>query len=551
MAPPTNRLETAGSDEAALVRQVAAAVGASQTVMAAEISDGAIRCGFIHPTFYYARGLGAQEQGRLQNALNDFETALPKLPPNPIILNAIALCLARLNRVDEAIARFDQALKLDPNSPLTHYRKGWALVNAGQMAAAIQEYERAVALQPDYAEALAGLASIAARSGDAEKARSFADRALAINPREPTALVALSMTDIAAHDFKTAEERLRPLTQDPGVTGHPRAVALGFLADALDGQQQYSEAFAHYAAENEELRRLNAARFANGGRASDKIRQWLDFIRSADPTPWKTTIPQKKHRHAPREHVFLLGFLRSGTTLLEQVLATHPDIVHLEERDTFEDSARSYLTDATGLQRLAHIGEFELENARNRYWESVRGFGVDPAGKIFLDKQPLNTFNLPLIAKMFPSAKIIFAIRDPRDVVFSCFRRHFEVNPTMFEFLTLSDGARFYALVMELAQAYRAILPLDILDHRYEDMIADFDGRIQRVCQYLGLEWTEAMRDFGAKAQAREIRSPSALQVRRGLYGEGAGQWRHYERELTPVEPILAPWIQTFGYENR
>jgi Flp pilus assembly protein TadD len=544
-------MDTAGSDEAALVRQVAGAVGASQIAVAAEVSDAAIRRGFVHPTFYYARGLGAQEQGRQQDALNDFETALPKLPPNAIILNAIALCLARLNRLDEAIARFDQALKLAPNSPLTHFRKGWALVNAGQMAAATQEYERAIALQPDFAEALAGLASIAARHGDAQNARDLAGRALAVDPQEPTALVALSMTDIAARDFKTAEERLRPLTRNPAVTGHPRAVALGFLADALDGQQQYSEAFAHYVAENEEFRRLHAARYAGGGRASDKIRQWLDYIQSADPAPWKAVIPQKKHGRAPREHVFLMGFLRSGTTLLEQVLATHPDIVHLEERDTFQDSARSYLTDAPGLERLAHIAEYELENARDSYWNSVHRFGVEPAGQVFVDKQPLNAFNLPLIAKMFPSAKIVFAIRDPRDVVFSCFRRHFEINPTMFEFLTLSDGARFYALVMELAQAYRTVLPLDILDHRYEDMIADFDGRIQRVCQFLGLEWTEAMRDFGAKAQEREIRSPSALQVRRGLYGDGAGQWRHYEKELAPIEPILAPWVQNFGYESR
>src|SRR6202000_1289930 len=125
------------------------------------------------------------------------------------------------------------------------------------------------------AEAIAGLASIAARNGDAQKARDLADRALALNPQEPTALVALSMTDIAAREFKAAEERLRSLTQNPAVTGHARAVALGFLADALDGQQQYSEAFAHYVAENEEFRRLHAARYAGGGRASDKIREWL------------------------------------------------------------------------------------------------------------------------------------------------------------------------------------------------------------------------------------------------------------------------------------
>ncbi len=100
-------------------------------------------------------------------------------------------------------------------------------------------------------------------------------------------------------------------------------------------------------------------------------------------------------------------------------------------------------------------------------------------GKVFVDKQPLNTVKLPLIAKLFPNAKIIFALRDPRDVVFSCFRRHFKVNATMFEFLNLTDSARFYAAIMALAEVLRDKLPLNLFEHRYEDMVVDFETRVR------------------------------------------------------------------------
>ena len=538
----------AGANPDRFLRDIAAAVAASNLSLASEIATTALNQGLQHPVLHNARALWAQQQGNIQDALNEFQRARAFTPRDPTLLSAIGMCLVRLNRAQEAISVFDAAIASRPALAQTHYRKGWAYESTGDRNAAKRCYERAVTLQPNYSEALSGLAVIAARNGEGAKARALAARSLKHDPGEPTAAIALGIADIAERNFSAAEERLRTALADPRAVGHTKAVILGFLADALDGQDRAPEAFAAYAERNDLQRALHESRFPPPQRASHIIDELIAYFEKTDAGLWHVRGDEPPHADAPREHVFLLGFLRSGTTLLEQVLGANPQIESLEERDTFGDISQTYLSGAAALDRLSGLEGDALNHARASYWKQVAAFGADVRGKVFVDKQPLNTFNLPLIARLFPKAKIIFALRDPRDVVFSCFRRHFEINATTFELLKLEDAAEFYASVMRLAQLYRGKLPLHLFEHRYEDMVEDFDGRVQAVCDFIGLEWTEAMRDFAKSARDSEIRSPSAAQVRRPLYGHGIGQWRRYANQLAPITPALAPWIEAFGY---
>ncbi|HWA03571.1 MAG TPA: sulfotransferase [Rhizomicrobium sp.] len=535
------------NNQSTLLRELSDAVRISDLRRAAEIASGAIDSGAAHPAFHNARALWAEQQGQYQLALGEFQRALTFTPSSAVLLSAIGLCLVRMNRVAEGIVYFDRSLAIEPNDPDTHYRKGWALANAGDQAAARQAYERAIALRPDFPQALAALAAIAARDGRREEARSLADRALSLSPREPAAIVALSICDIAERNHAAAEQRLAPMLGEPNIPPHTRALMLGFHADALDGLGRYAEAFAEYSAKNEELRRIHAGRMGPA-RTVQFVDMLDDCMMHAPAEVWSAAPPATPGADDPRSHVFLLGFLRSGTTLLEQILAMDPAVAVSEERETLSDAAQRYLTGAEGLARLAAAPPDELDRARAIYWSRVRSHGIEPAGKVLIDKQPLNTFNLPLIARLFPTARILFALRDPRDVVLSCFRRHFEVNATVFELLALEDAARFYSSVMNLAQTCRERLPLVIHDHRYEDMVADFDTHVRAACDFAGITWSQSMRDFGEAARARTIRSPSAAQVRRELYGEGVGQWRNYREGLAPVLGMLAPWVERFGY---
>jgi hypothetical protein len=248
-------------------------------------------------------------------------------------------------------------------------------------------------------------------------------------------------------------------------------------------------------------------------------------------------------------HVFLVGFPRSGTTLLENVLASHPDVNTLEERDTLGDLTQKFLINEAGLKRLAELSADEIVQHRAGYLERVRKFGAATTGKVVVDKYPLTSMKLPLVAKLFPRAKILFAVRDPRDVVLSCFRRSFAMNTSMFEFLDIARAARFYDAVMTLCGVYRSKLNLDWLQVHNEALIDDFERRAQEVCAFIGVGWNEQMRDFAEHAKSRTIKTPSSVQVVRGINSEGVGVWRHYEREMAPALPLLAPWVKSYGYE--
>jgi tetratricopeptide (TPR) repeat protein len=412
-------------------------------------------------------------------------------------------------------------------------------------------FERAVEIHPDYADALSGLATLALRRGDAAEARDLAGRAIALSPGQTIASLTLAELDTAAGDSAAAETRLRGILDQPGVKPDVRARASSLLGDALDAQGRQAEAFGQYAAAGAEERRLYADQFARPGAPTVlEMTAWLlARFEAADPADWSTAPASPPPQPGdPSGHVFFVGFPRSGTTLLEQILASHPAIVALDERDTLTEATRDLFTSNAKLDRLRNLGEADAAPYRDTYWARVREHCPDLGGKVFIDKHPLNSDRLPLISKLFPEARILFALRDPRDVVLSCFRRRFRMNPAMYQLTSLEGAATYYEMVMRLAALYRLKLPTPVHDIRYEALVEDLQREVEGVCAFLGIAWDDAMLDFVETARGRSIRTPSARQVERGLYREGVGQWRAYAEQMAPVAPLLAPWVEAFGY---
>jgi len=389
--------------------------------------------------------------------------------------------------------------------------------------------------------------SIAIRKGETEKARTLAEASLAVDPNQATAIVSLGQADMAERRYADAEKRFADLLAADILYPANRPQVWTLLGDALDAQKRYAEAFSIYGRGNEELRRFHAAEQGDGN-AREAARNLIGYFENERTDRWKAPDDGGFVDGAFEQHVFLLGFMRSGTTLLEQVLASNPNIVALEEKGLLVHAGEEYLTSFNALENFAAFDGEALAKLRREYWQKVREYLPDSTAKVFVDKQPLNTTKLPLIAKLFPRARILFAIRDPRDVVFSCFRRNFKVTGTQYEFLNIETCARIYSLIMRIGEICREKMPLNVLEHRYEDMVQDFDGRIRAVCDFIGVEWAETMRNFDEHASVADLRSPSASQVRRPLYSEGIGQWRRYGEQLKPVLPVLEPWVEKFGY---
>ena len=246
--------------------------------------------------------------------------------------------------------------------------------------------------------------------------------------------------------------------------------------------------------------------------------------------------------------VFILGFPRSGTTLLGQILASRPGVAVLEERPLLAKAVADLYDKPDGAAHLAALSAAEAEFYRQDFWQRARATGVDIQGRRLFEQTAFNTVYLPLILALFPDSPIVFAIRDPRDVVFGCFRRRFAPNRFTREFHSLESTARLYCDAMRLAEVCRDRLDFRPLEIRNEDLIADFDRETRRLCDFCGLEWDASLRDYHRAAQDRTLTTTSAVQVRRGLSRDGVGQWRRYRERMAPVLPLLAPWVERFGY---
>jgi len=359
--------------------------------------------------------------------------------------------------------------------------------------------------------------------------------------------LSLAAAELADGATTRAEALLQKLIMDPRAGSADRARATGLLGDVLDASARYGEAFSAYATCNEALRRIHQ-RFANATSVLAYTRALSSAMSTLAPGAWPTEVAPPATPADPLEHVFLLGFPRSGTTLLEVILDGHPQVESLEEYELLIDGVRRFMREPVNFEPLARADQRELNALRTAYWQSVRRAGLDVAGKVFIDKNPLNTLKLPLIARLFPRAKILFARRDPRDVVLSCFRRRFTMNSSMYALLTLEGAAAFYDAVMQFAEQVRPLLGLSWRIVRYENLVAGFEQESQAICEFLNLQRVEGMQDFAGRMGTRERATPSTAQLARGLSSSAIGSWRRYSRALEPTLPVLNTWVQRFGY---
>jgi tetratricopeptide (TPR) repeat protein len=537
--------------EPAILKDISAALQASDLSRATTLARDALAAGTLHPVLLNLRAYWYEGQGRDTEAFADLQQAQALAPDDIGISNALGLAHARAGRHREAIASFDAVIARAPDFGPAHFNKGWASETLGEIPTARECYENAHRLMPANPDPAAGLAALAARRADWPTAKALAERALAIDPMHPIATTSMASAELAAGAPAAAESRLRTLLARSDLSPAHRSSAEGMLGDLLDAQGRTAEAFAVYTSANDALRRLHADRFEGPGIETTPMSlRWLTaFFAAADPADWAAEpAPPLPDAAAPAVHIFMVGFPRSGTTLLEQVLGSHPTVVTSNEKPTLDGSTREFFRTPGDVERLAALRGAGLQPYREAYWQRVHEHGIDVAGRVFIDKQPYHTLQLPLIVRLFPAAKIVFSVRDPRDVVLSCFRRRFLMSAPNFQFLTLEGTARFYDATMRLAELYRAKLPLDLLQLRHEDLVADFEERVREACEFLGLTWQDSMRDFAVRAKSQSITTPSSAQVIQGLNREGIGHWRHYREQLAPVLPILQPWVERFGY---
>jgi len=475
----------------------------------------------------------------------DIQAALAANPRDPAALTGMAWLLRQEGRLREAVMHCDAALRADPSYVTAWLERGFILSSGGSMANAIASYRRALELDPDCPEAHAGIASIMARDGDSSEARNHARRALELDSANAIAAAALGTMQLEAGELEQAEALLAPLSNGLVEPSADRSLIYGLLGDARARLGQHASAYECYVQAKADFAAVNAPRFAGRQNHRDFIARIAASI-TATPLLAQASNADTS-ANATQSHVFLLGYPRSGTTLVENILASLPGVTALEERPTLVEADKAFLAEPEGLTRLANLDERDLQPFRQAYWDKVAQAGVDVSSHCFVDMDPLKGTRLPVIARLFPDARILLMRRDPRDVVWSCFHTQFALTNAALEFTTLERAARHYAALMELIEVAQARLALNLHPVRYEGLVRDFEQETRTLCTFLDLEWSEDLRRFDRTAKQRGVATASAGQVRKGLY-DGSGQWRPYAEYFAPVLPILAPWIEKFGY---
>lgn len=490
------------------------------------------------------------ERGRYREALDAFGRAIETGSRQAGLYLNYALAARHLDELDAAVNALEKAVALEPRSLQARLRLGSLHWQRGELDKAEALLKAALHLSPGNAEAHATLGLVHERRHDLEAAEASARAALEAEPGNVGARLLLAQVEARTDRPESARDRLTQLLSEDGLSPTNRAYGAGRLGKVLDRLGQYEEAFHWFARSKEAISEVYEASRGKTEEgdiyAPESIREIGRFFRSHPFAEWPEYRPSR-----PMAITFMVGFPRSGTTLLEQVLASHPGIMTLDERPTLSHVMADFLLPPERLHRLLELSPSEIDSYREIYrGETCRflGTGAFPEDKLVVDKLPMNTVMLGLIWRLFPEARIIWALRDPRAVCLSCFMQTFGPNDAMANLLSLDSIADYYDTVMGLGLEFRDALPLEQHELRYEDLVDDLEGEARRLLDFLGLPWDPAVLDYRRTARGHWISTPSYQQVVRPLYGDAKERWRHYEQRLEPVLPVLRPYLERLGY---
>jgi tetratricopeptide (TPR) repeat protein len=471
------------------------------------------------------RGVALNELNRFQEALASYDRALAVRPDDAEALSNRGATLHELGRFEEAIASCDRALALRPDCAEAHSNRGNALMDQGRLIEAEAACRRAIEIKPSFANAYNNLGATLKYLGRLTDARRAVEQALQSAPRNVSYLLNLSdVRPFGAGDtyLSTMEDLAKNIASLPV----KQQIELHFaLAKAYEDAGRRDESFQQLLAGNTLKRRQIAYDETATLALFERIRAVFtpELMRTFQGVGEPSSIP-----------LFIVGMPRSGTTLIEQILASHPQVFGAGEMSYLEKAAAGVCSTGGQLhpfpEAMLHISGEHLQRLGARYVSEINR--LCPNATHVTDKMPSNFLFTGLIHLALPNARIIHAARDPLDTCMSCFSKLFASG--QYHTYDLEELGRYYRHYQALMEHWHRVLPSGrILDVRYEDVVADLEGQARRIIFHCGLEWDKRCLAF--HETERPVHTASAAQVRRPIYSTSIGRWDAYvaTRELT------------------
>lgn len=443
-----------------------------------------------------------KEQGRDKDALDAIEQAVERAPEDIALLLGLAAHHSAMINSTDAEKAYRRVLDLDFDNSMAHLGLAvcFDLTNRTDelSALALQAEERGVG--PNALNFI--------RAFDHRRAKRFAE--------------GLAAMENVPDDLETTR----------------RSHLMGQL---LEGVGRYDEAFDSYA-------KMNELMSAEGPRPEERAAGYRNMLRTrheAMTEEWVGRWQPEKLKDPRPTPVFLVGFPRSGTTLLDTMLMGHPSIEVLEEEPTLH-KAFELMSD---YQAVPVATDEQIQAARDSYFETAASRTPLKPGNLLIDKNPLAMNAVPFIRRLFPDAKIILALRHPCDVLLSCYVTNFRMNDGMANFVSLETAAELYDISFSYFERVNQLMPTPTHVVVYENVVENKDRELRALFEFLELDWHDAVLDHQSTALGRgRIKTASYAQVVEPIYKRSAGRWQNYRKHLEPIFPIVRPWVEKFGY---
>lgn len=499
-------------------------------------------------------------QGNLTECEKHLQQALQLKPGFPGALHMLGEIRCSENRLAEGIQFFKQAINTDPNLTGTCNRLGRALHMMGNPSQAITHYRHALSINPSFAEAHNNLANALVAVGKMQEARDAFRNAQQARPNYIDAIAGEAALDEREGDYEAAYGRLSPLILRnikhpaiatvfanlcPQLERCTEAIdyAEGLLKDTLtvgaqkevhftlgklyDSFGSYDMAFGHYRKANEK---------EPGSHNPNEHAANIDALINTFDWNFLSTAPRAKCRSA--RPVFIVGMPRSGTTLTEQILASHPDVFGAGELTDIMDQPKQ-LSKMIGPEPgypyfLRKLTTEILDQLATSYLDHLEE--MEPVAARVIDKMPLNFMHLGLIALEFPDTRIIHCVRDPRDTCLSMYFQHF--SATHAQAKNLEHLGLYYRQYLRVMQHWKNLLDLPLLEVRYEDLVTEQEQISRQLVDFIGLKWDERCLHY--HQNGRTVETFSYYQVRQPIYSSSMGRWKNYQ-------PYIAPLVQALG----
>jgi len=496
---------------------------------------------------YFNLAISVKAQHKLDEAIEYYRHAVRLQPDLAQAWSNMGLALLEQSRADEAVQALRRGLSLEPANVTILYNLGIACEANRKPDEALKYFEQALHIDPKNVDVLANTGRILEKQRKLEEAMQMADKALGLDPGHPKATILRAKLDRQVDQLPQAQQRLEQLVtrQLLPVDRRDACFELGITLDRLG---DYSHAFSAFeVAQKATLEiadaRLDCADYIN---QVNNQQNWFSRERTAQ---WNTPAFGD---NSPTP-AFLIGFPRSGTTLTEKILTTHSRITSAGEQPFISNITGTLAAILGGDYQypdcLDQLTQSDIHKLRKHYWDQVREHAhADIAGNLYLDKLPLNITNLGIIYRIFPDAKILVALRDPRDACLSCFMQTFQPNEAMICFTRLESTVRQYQATMNLWLHYRATLNLQYMEFHYEDLIDDIEKTARELLAFLGAGWEDRVLHYYASNDSRYIETPSYEAITKPVYKHAAGRWRNYRGQMDCHLDRLQPFIDAFGY---